>query len=96
MAHAHEAKIRKYWARCEAEGIAFFPLAVDTYGGWHEAGLKTLTKLGRQLARATGRDEGDTVRHLRQRVAVLLVRDNMAMLASRTPTFSPASVNGEI
>ena len=96
VAHAHKAKIRKYWARCEAEGIAFFPLAVDTYGGWHEAGLKTLTKLGRQLARATGRDEGDTVRHLRQRVAVLLVRDNMAMLASRTPTFPPASVNGEI
>ena len=96
VAHAHKAKMRKYWDRCQAEGITFFPLAVDTFGGWHEAGLKTLTKLGRQLARATGREEGDTVRHLRQRVAVLLARDNMAMLSSRTPTFTEAIVNGEI
>ena len=86
--------MRKYWDRYEAgEGITFFPLAADTFGGWHEARLKTLTKLGRQLARATGRGDGDTVRHLRQRVAVLLGRENMAMLCSRTPTFTPAIVN---
>ena len=58
VAHAHKAKMRKYWDHYEAEGITFFPLAADTFGGWHEAGQKTLTKLGRQLARATGREEG--------------------------------------
>ena len=64
---------------------------------WDQIRLSSLVnkkKLGRHLVRATGRDEGDTVRHVRQRVAMLLVRDNMAMLASRTPTFAPASVDG--
>ena len=91
VAHAQKAKMRKYWDRYEAEGITFFLLAVDTFGVCHEAGLKTLTKLGRQLA--TGREEGDNVRHLRQRVAVLLARENMAMLCSRTPTFTTAIAN---
>ena len=33
----------------------FAPLAVDSFGGWHEAALELLTKLGRQLA-GRGRD----------------------------------------
>ena len=87
---AHQDKVRKYWERCEREGISFLPLAMDTFGGYHKEGLQTLTKLGRQLARAVGREESEVVRHLRQRVAVLLVRDNVAMLCSRSPTFTPA------
>ena len=33
--------------------ITFLPLAVDTFGGWHKVGLKTITRLRmrRQLAR---------------------------------------------
>ena len=34
------------------------------------------------------------VRHLRQRLAVLLVRDNMAMLLSRSPAPPPPDVDG--
>ena len=37
----------------------------------------------------------EVVRHLRQRLGVLLVRDNVAMLCARTPTFPPAAVDGE-
>ena len=92
---AHQDKIRKYWERCRKEGIAFIPLAVDTLGGFHKEGLTTVAKLGRQLARATGREEGEVVRHLRQRLGVLLVRDNVAMLSSRSPTFTPAEVDGD-
>ena len=92
---AHQDKIQKYWERCREEGIAFIPVAVDTLGGFHREGLKTVTKLGRQLARAAGREEGEVVRHLRQRLGVLLVRDNVAMLNSRSPTFTPAEVDGD-
>ena len=42
------------------------------------------------------REESEVVKHLRQRVAVLLVRDNVAMLCSRSPTFTPAEVDGDI
>ena len=52
-------------------------------------GLKTITRLGRQLARNLGKDEDEVVRHLRQRLGVLIARDNAAMMASRHPTFAP-------
>jgi len=95
VAHAHQAKLMKYEAQCQAEGIAFLPVAVDTFGGWHREGLATLTKLGRQLARAVGKAEEEVVKHLWQRLAVLLVRDIVAMLSSRAPAFPPSKVDGE-
>ena len=61
VAHAHKANTRKYWDRCKAAGINFYHLTVNTFWGWHEAGLKTLEKLWRQPARNTGREEGNTV-----------------------------------
>ena len=48
--------------------------------------------LGMQLARNVGRLDEEVVRHLRQCLGVLMVRDNMAMLCARTPTFPPAAV----
>ena len=93
--HAHKAKLRKYEERCDAEAISFLPLAVDTFGGWHKVGLKTITRLGRQLARNLEKDEDEVVRHLRQRLGVLIVRDNAAMMASRHPTFAPPEVDGD-
>ena len=95
VAEAYNRKMRNYGDRCAAEGIAFLPMAVDSLGGWHKAGLEAITRLGRQLARILGGDEKVQVRHLRQRIAILLVRDNVAMLNSRTPTFPPAEVDGE-
>ena len=94
--HAHEAKVRKYGERCSQEGITFVPLAVDTFGGWHQSALEVLSKLGRQLARANGKREEEVVSHLRQRIAVVLVRDNVSMLLSRTPSFPRSEVDGDI
>ena len=94
--HAFNAKMAKYDDRCAAEAISFIPLAVDTFGGWHEAALDVIAKLGRQLARHTVKEEEDVTRQLRQRLSVLLTRDNMAMLGSRTPTLPPATIDGDI
>ena len=65
------------------------------FGGWHKVGLATIIKLGRQLARNLGKDEDEVVRHLRQRLGVLIVRDNATMMASRHPTFAPPDVDGD-
>ena len=94
--HAYLIKMRKYFDRCEGEGIVFTPMAVDTFGGWHPAALAILTKLGRQVARGVGKEEADVVRQLRQRLGVLLVRDNMSMVNSRAPSFPPANVDGDV
>ena len=93
--NAHMVKARKYEERCSREGITFIPLAVDTLGGWHSIALKTITRLGRQLARNIGKEDEESVRHLRQRLAVLLVRDNVALLCARTPTFPDPEVDGD-
>ena len=94
--HAHRGKVRKYGERCAVEGIVFVPLSVDTLGGWHPSALAFLVRLGRQVASNVGREGQDVVRHLRQRLAVLLVRHNVAMLCARTPTFPPPEADGEM
>ena len=58
-------------------------------------GLATIIKLGKQLARNLGKDEDEVVRHMRQRLGVLIVRDNAMMMASRHPTFAPPDVDGD-
>jgi hypothetical protein len=59
---------------------------VDTLGGWHPSALSIITRLGCQVASNVGKEGQEVMRHLRQRLAVLLVRDNVAMLCARTPT----------
>ena len=87
--HSFNIKMGKYSDRCEAEGIEFIPLIVDTFGGWHKESLEVVSKLGRQVSRQTGKEEEEIVRQLRQRVAILLVRDSM--FDSRTPSLSSRS-----
>jgi hypothetical protein len=93
--HAFKAKMRKYEDRCAAEGLSFLPLAVDSYGGWHARSLEALTKLGRQVARVVGKREDEAVMQLRQRAAVLHVRDSVEMIRSRCPTVIPAEIDGD-
>ena len=57
VTHAYNVKVRNYRERCAREGIAFLPMAVDSFGGWHKAALAALTRLRRQLARTLGSEE---------------------------------------
>ena len=85
-------KERKYTARCTAEGLAYVPMAVDTLGGWHPLALDTINRLTLELARATNGELG--VVRQRQRLGVLFLRDNVAMLYARTPSFASPEVDG--
>ena len=58
MEQAHTRKMAFYAARCEAEGLAFLPLVVDTFGGWHLEALVPITNLGRNLAAIWGERQG--------------------------------------
>ena len=57
---------------------------------WHREALEAIDKLGRQLARVVGRDEGETVQH----IGVVLLRDNVDMLACRAPEAAPSKISG--
>ena len=95
LEHRFQTKMTKYFDRCRDQGIHFQPLPVETLGGWHPQAVPVLTKLGRQLARQTGREEEETVRHLFQRLAILLMKGNASLILSRTPGFSAQEVDGD-
>jgi hypothetical protein len=46
--------------------------------------------------RTTGKDEDEAIRHLFQRLAVLLVKGNAALLVNRIPSHPLPSLNGEL
>ena len=54
-------------------------------GGWHRVATKQIKKLGAVLARHRGEDEQVEVRHLFQRLSLLLMRGNATLLLNRVP-----------
>ena len=48
------------------------------------------------VSRQAGKEEEEIVRQLRQRVAILLVRDNVNMFDSRTPSFPQAVIDADV
>ena len=44
--------------------MAFFPLAEETFGGWHRVGEREVKKLGSALAWHTGQEKSEAVHHL--------------------------------
>ena len=78
-------KVAKSGEPCRQQGISFIPLAADTLGGWHSVAIEQIQKLGRALARQSGEDEDKTIRHLFQKLSLLLMRGNSALLLNRVP-----------
>ena len=93
---AFQRKVAKAGEACRQEGISFVPIAADTLGGWHGVAVEQLKKLGSALARQRGEDEQLEVRHLFQRLSLLLMKGNAALLVNRIPEddVPDASVDG--
>ena len=64
LTHAYERKMRGAEEDCRRQGIAFIPMAVESFGGWYGAAETEVRKLGAALARHTGQDDGEAVHHL--------------------------------
>ena len=75
---------------CQAQGIAFLPLVVESLGGWDERAVHQVKKLTSALARNSGEDEGYNWRKTITRLSILLVKWNAALLSGRIPT-SPSA-----
>ena len=57
--------------------------------------LQIIGRLALQLARAMDGELGVVKRHLQQRLVVLFVRDNIAMLGAHIPSFVPQELDGD-
>ena len=82
---AFRRKVAKAGEPCRQQGISFIPLAADTFGGWHGVAIEQVQKIGRALARQSGEDEDQTTRHLFQKLSLLLMKGNSALLINRVP-----------
>ena len=70
------------------------PVAADTLGGLHSVAVEQVKKLGSSLARHQGQEEEEVIRHLFQRLSLVLMRGNAQLLVNRMP---PESMpDGEI
>jgi hypothetical protein len=70
------------------EGMVFIPMPWETLGGWHDETVAQVKKLASAQARQTGEERSEEViRHLYQKLSVLLARGNAALLLNRFPTF---------
>ena len=90
LTFAFDRKARGAAEDCRRQGIAFLPLAAESFGSWHSAAMGEVGKLAAALAvpvaRQTGQEEGEAVRHLWGRLGILLQRGNAAILGNRVPT----------
>ena len=56
--------------------------------------VREVERLGAALARQSGQDEDEAVRHLWGKFAILLQRGNSAMLANCVPDFPAPAIDG--
>ena len=77
--------MRSAFEACSAPRIAFIPLPVETFGGWHSEAEKQIERIGRELARSTsGTDQKTSTNHLFQRLSLTLQKGNAALILSRS------------
>ena len=50
---------------------------------------------GSALARHTGQEESEAIRHVAQKLAVLLAKGNAALLLNRVPTYPSTDTDGQ-
>ena len=86
----HRDKMTKYFQDCDREGIQFYPVVVEALGGWHEDAAALITRVVRQLASHTGKEVDEQIKHLFQRMGILLMRGNSALIIIRTPEYADA------
>ena len=85
LSQAEERKYSRHGESCNAQGITFIPLAVETLGGWSATALKTLSRIAilADSRRGTSRDVMVATPRLMQQLSVCLMRGNANMIAAR-------------
>ena len=91
---AYERKMAKHGDPCKEVGIVFKPLPMDTLGAWSDSMVTEVRRMGSSLARHTAGEEGEVIKHLIQRVAIVLARVNAAMILTRKALYAETYVDG--
>ena len=92
---AEERKFAAHGLACQAIGISFIPLAIESLGGLSVTASDTISSIGRLMGQRLGIPPADSTRHLFQRMAICLWRGNATAWINRSPSLSP-SLDGVI
>ena len=85
LTKAFDRKRRETAEACQQQGLVFFPVALETLGGFHSVAIGQVKQVGAALARQTGSDEREVTSQLFQRLSLQLMRGNAALLSARSP-----------
>ena len=92
---AEERKFAAHVAACQAAGISFIPLAVETLGGLSVTAADTISSIGRLMGQRFGISPAESTRHLFQRLSISLWRGNATIWIHRSPSLA-LSVDGVV
>ena len=76
---AEERTYSSHGAACQAVGITFIPLAIESLGGVSDMAAETISSLGRLLGQRLGISPVESTRHLYRRLAISLWRGNASL-----------------
>ena len=82
---AETRKDDKFLSRCQAQGVGFTPIALETLGGIGELAIPVFKKLINLIASNLGEDKVDVATCFYQTVSLSLQRYNASMILSRHP-----------
>ena len=85
LSKAFKRKVQGAAQACQAQGLVFLPVALETLGGFHQVAVEQVKKIGSALARQQGSDEQVATKHLFQRLSLTLMRGNAALILGRRP-----------
>ena len=74
--------------------MVFIPMVEETLGGWQESAVLQIKMLGAALARHTGEEESEKIRHIYQRLDILLAKGNAALFLNRLPDTTNTTIDG--
>ena len=86
-------KLAAHADACQAVGVSFIPVVLETLGGLSASAVSVVACLGQLLGQRMGISPADSTCHLFQRCAIFLWRGNAALWIRRLPTLAP-SVDG--
>ena len=80
---AEERKDRKFYEKCRDQGIDFFPLAVETLGGWNTTAISIFKDIAKRKSYFDNSVYSIEISHILQQLSVCLQRKNVSMLMLR-------------
>ena len=92
---AEERKFAAHGSACQAIGISFIPLAIESLGGLSDTASDTIYCIGRLLGQRLGISPTESTRHLFQKIATSLWRCNATAWINRSLSLAP-SLDGVI